>query len=119
MCLIFALYYFWKKKNKKTKKKQQQQILFTFSHHETKKRKYDMAQIRHNRFLNNTTVDNLFTFVGLSYIEELASQGSTELRLDLTAADGSHWFETYSNFKLTPTTEYYLNLSKGHKSSGE
>lgn len=47
---------------------------------------------------------------GLKYIQEMASQGVTELRIDLQAADGTRAYETFSSFSLSNNTNYTLHL---------
>lgn len=52
-------------------------------------------------------------WLGLKYVEEISLQGPTQLRLDLTSANGSSWSETYSDFHLTPSPDYHIHLRHG------
>ncbi|XP_060587172.1 ficolin-1-like [Ruditapes philippinarum] len=50
-------------------------------------------------------------WLGLKYIQELAEQGSTEVRLDMTSGrDNTIGHETCQDFKLTEGTQYKLNI---------
>ncbi|XP_060565557.1 fibrinogen-like protein A [Ruditapes philippinarum] len=49
-------------------------------------------------------------WLGLKYIQELAEQGSTEIRLDMAKNDSTTGHETCSDFKLTEGTNYTLNI---------
>ncbi|XP_060582165.1 ficolin-1-like [Ruditapes philippinarum] len=49
-------------------------------------------------------------WLGLQYIQELAEQGSTEIRLDMTRNDSTTGHETCPDFKLTEGTKYKLNI---------
>jgi hypothetical protein len=51
-----------------------------------------------------------YIFAGLKYIQELAEQGSTEIRLDMTRNDSTAGHETCPDFKLTEGTNYILNI---------
>jgi hypothetical protein len=51
-----------------------------------------------------------YIFAGLKYIQELAEQGSTEIRLDITRSDSTTECETCPDFKLTEETNYKLNI---------
>ncbi|XP_060559444.1 neurogenic locus Notch protein-like [Ruditapes philippinarum] len=46
-------------------------------------------------------------WLGLAYVQEMASQGQSELRLDLKAADDSTAYETYQNFKSRSLANLY------------
>lgn len=52
-------------------------------------------------------------WLGLKYVEEMALQGNTTLRIDLTAADGSTTYDKFGNFYLYRTDYYYLKLDGG------
>ncbi|XP_060568412.1 ficolin-2-like isoform X2 [Ruditapes philippinarum] len=54
-------------------------------------------------------VDGEF-WLGLKYIQELAEQGSTEIRLDMTRNDSTTGHETCPGFMLTEGTNYKLNI---------
>ncbi|XP_060553736.1 fibrinogen-like protein A [Ruditapes philippinarum] len=54
-------------------------------------------------------------WLGLKYIQELAEQGPTELRVDMTKETGVTGHETFQDFKLTDGTKYRLNI--GSRSS--
>ncbi|XP_053390901.1 thrombospondin-2-like [Mercenaria mercenaria] len=58
-------------------------------------------------------------WLGLKYIEEMSAQGSTELRIDLTAADNSHVYEVYPNFHLGTNPGYNLHVNKGAGTAGD
>ena len=47
---------------------------------------------------------------GLKYIEEIASQGNTDLRIDLEAADGAKAYETFDRFSLSPGPAFTLHI---------
>jgi hypothetical protein len=49
-----------------------------------------------------------YNFAGLKYIQELAGQGSTEIRLDMTSSDSRTGHETCPDFKLTEGTNYKM-----------
>ncbi|XP_060552684.1 ficolin-1-like isoform X2 [Ruditapes philippinarum] len=49
-------------------------------------------------------------WLGLQYIQELAGQGSTEIRLDMTRNDSTTGHEICPDFKLTEGTKYKLNI---------
>ncbi|XP_060568415.1 fibrinogen gamma chain-like [Ruditapes philippinarum] len=49
-------------------------------------------------------------WLGLKYIQELAEQGSTEIRLDMTRNDSTAGHETCPDFMLTEGTNYILNI---------
>ncbi|XP_060560823.1 ficolin-1-like [Ruditapes philippinarum] len=49
-------------------------------------------------------------WLGLKYIQEIAGQGSTEIRLDMTSSDSRTGHETCPDFKLTEGTKYTLNI---------
>ncbi|XP_053388067.1 fibrinogen-like protein A [Mercenaria mercenaria] len=51
-------------------------------------------------------------WLGLRYIQEMAEQGKTYLRLDVTAVDGEHVHEVFRNFKLSEAPDYYLKIGK-------
>ncbi|XP_053387863.1 uncharacterized protein LOC123542214 [Mercenaria mercenaria] len=57
-------------------------------------------------------------WLGLRYIEELASQERTELRIDLEAANGTTGFETFDNFSLSAGPAYTLHIGSTIASSG-
>ncbi|XP_053386791.1 uncharacterized protein LOC128550874 [Mercenaria mercenaria] len=48
-------------------------------------------------------------WLGLRYIQELASQSRTSLRIDLEAANGTKAFEIINNFSLSPGPAYTLH----------
>ncbi|XP_045184870.2 ficolin-3-like [Mercenaria mercenaria] len=56
-------------------------------------------------------------WLGLRDIYEMASQGQTDLRIDLEAANGSKGYETFQNFHLSPRTAYTLRLGSTIASS--
>ena len=49
-------------------------------------------------------------FIGLKYIKELAEQDATELRIDVTNANGDKGQETHQDFKLTEGINYTLHV---------
>lgn len=49
---------------------------------------------------------------GLSFIEEMASQYETDIRIDLTAADNDHLYEAFENFSLSSYPEFTLHLGR-------
>lgn len=49
-------------------------------------------------------------WLGLKHIREIADQGTTELRIDLQAANGTSAYETFSNFSLSNNPDYILHL---------
>ncbi|XP_060570798.1 uncharacterized protein LOC132729070 [Ruditapes philippinarum] len=49
-------------------------------------------------------------WLGLRYIEEIASQYESVLRLDLTSANDSHVYEVFQNFSLSNTLNFTLHL---------
>ncbi|XP_053387774.1 fibrinogen C domain-containing protein 1-like isoform X2 [Mercenaria mercenaria] len=57
-------------------------------------------------------------WLGLRYIEELASQGRTDLRIDLEAADGTTGFEKFDRFSLSAGPAYTLHIGSTIASSG-
>ncbi|XP_053401755.1 uncharacterized protein LOC123548977 isoform X2 [Mercenaria mercenaria] len=57
-------------------------------------------------------------WLGLMYIEELASQGRTDLRIDLEAPDGKTGFEKFDNFSLSAGPAYTLHIGTTIASSG-
>jgi hypothetical protein len=48
----------------------------------------------------------------------MVAQGKTELRLDLTAADGEHVYQTFQNFRLRPGPYYTLYIDRGVGTAG-
>jgi hypothetical protein len=48
----------------------------------------------------------------------MVSRGKTELRLDLTAADGTSVYETFQNFRLGEKPYYTLHIDKGVGTAG-
>ena len=56
--------------------------------------------------------------IGLQNIYEMVSQRKTELRLDLTAADGTTVYETFQNFRLGDSPYYTLHIDKGVGTAG-
>ncbi|XP_053387673.1 neurogenic locus notch homolog protein 1-like isoform X2 [Mercenaria mercenaria] len=56
-------------------------------------------------------------WLGLSYIEELAAQGRTDLRIDLEAKNGTTGFETFDNFSLSAGPAYTLHIGSTIASS--
>ncbi|XP_045181209.2 ficolin-1-like [Mercenaria mercenaria] len=57
-------------------------------------------------------------WLGLRYVREMAYQGQTELRLDLTAADGTDAYETFQNFYLDSSV-YTLHIDPGTGTAGD
>ncbi|XP_060568410.1 ficolin-2-like isoform X3 [Ruditapes philippinarum] len=49
-------------------------------------------------------------WLGLKYLQELAEQGSTDIRLDMTRNDSSTGHETCPDFMLTEGTNYTLTI---------
>ncbi|XP_060576204.1 angiopoietin-related protein 2-like [Ruditapes philippinarum] len=49
----------------------------------------------------------------------MVSRGKTELRLDLTAADGTSVYETFQNFKLGEMPYYTLHIDTGVGTAGD
>ncbi|XP_053387987.1 fibrinogen C domain-containing protein 1-B-like isoform X2 [Mercenaria mercenaria] len=58
-------------------------------------------------------------WLGLKSVKEMASQGKTELRLDLTAADGTTAYETFQNFYLDEGPNYTLHIDHGTGTAGD
>ncbi|XP_060608164.1 thrombospondin type-1 domain-containing protein 7B-like [Ruditapes philippinarum] len=50
-------------------------------------------------------------WLGLKYIYEMLTQGKSELRLDLTAADGTVFQEVFQNFQLDNSPYYTLHIN--------
>jgi hypothetical protein len=48
----------------------------------------------------------------------MVAQGKTELRLDLTASDGTSVYETFQNFQLGKQPYYTLHIDKGNGTAG-
>jgi hypothetical protein len=61
------------------------------------------------RFLD-ICINIWYFFAGLKYIQEIAQQGSTEIRLDMTSNMNRTGHETCQDFKLTEGTNYTLNI---------
>jgi hypothetical protein len=61
---------------------------------------------------------SLLSLTGLGNIHELVSQGNYELRIDVTAANGSKGYETYPNFTISAGSNYTLHILPGHGSIG-
>ncbi|XP_060552934.1 A disintegrin and metalloproteinase with thrombospondin motifs adt-1-like [Ruditapes philippinarum] len=57
-------------------------------------------------------------WLGLKYIFEMVSQGKTELRLDLKAADGTYFHEVFQNFHLGSSPNYTLHIDEKSGHSG-
>ncbi|KAH3776288.1 uncharacterized protein LOC127845187 [Dreissena polymorpha] len=57
-------------------------------------------------------------WLGLKYIYEITSNGSFQLRVNITHGDGSTGYDVYSNFSLQHGTNYTLNLGERVKSQG-
>ncbi|KAH3768163.1 uncharacterized protein LOC127844641 [Dreissena polymorpha] len=57
-------------------------------------------------------------WLGLKYIYEITSNGSFQLRVNITHGDGSTGYDVYSNFSLQHGTNYTLNLGESVKSQG-
>ncbi|XP_045214862.2 ficolin-3-like [Mercenaria mercenaria] len=77
----------------------------------------------HNRFDGSTVCYRNFSeyengfgapngefWLGLKYIQEIASQGTTEIRLEMTRENGEEGFETYKDFKLENRRDYKLSI---------
>jgi hypothetical protein len=60
----------------------------------------------------------IYSTKGLAHIYEMVAQGKTELRLDLTAADGTSVYETFQNFRLGKQPYYTLHIEKGTGTAG-
>ncbi|XP_053387402.1 microfibril-associated glycoprotein 4-like isoform X2 [Mercenaria mercenaria] len=58
-------------------------------------------------------------WLGLKSVQEMAYQGKTELRLDLTAADGTTAYETFQNFYLDEDPYYTLHIDRGQGTAGD
>ncbi|XP_060593871.1 adhesion G protein-coupled receptor B2-like [Ruditapes philippinarum] len=58
-------------------------------------------------------------WLGLENIYEMVSRGKTELRLDLTAADGTSVYETFQNFRLGEMPYYTLHIDQGVGTAGD
>ncbi|XP_060572733.1 fibropellin-1-like [Ruditapes philippinarum] len=58
-------------------------------------------------------------WLGLENLHELVSQGNYELRIDVTAANGSKGYETFPNFTISAGSNYTLHISPGHGSIGD
>ncbi|XP_053387303.1 ficolin-2-like [Mercenaria mercenaria] len=56
-------------------------------------------------------------WLGLKYIQELAAQGATEVRLDMSKAGDTEAYETFQDFSLTGTS-YTLNIGSRTGSTG-
>ncbi|XP_045207581.2 uncharacterized protein LOC123559654 isoform X6 [Mercenaria mercenaria] len=50
-------------------------------------------------------------WLGLKYIQELADQGDTEIRLELERKRGGDFYSTYKDFRLLDGSEYKLSLN--------
>ena len=48
----------------------------------------------------------------------MTSRHTTELRIDLTAADGTTAYETYQNFSLSPGPDYTLHVGQAVGTAG-
>lgn len=59
-----------------------------------------------------------FFVVGLNTVYEMLVGTTSELRLDLTAADNSSAYEIYANFSLGLFPGYTLHISPGNGSAG-
>jgi hypothetical protein len=59
-------------------------------------------------------VSNLYTtcllIIGLKYIQELADQSHSEVRLDMTTHNNDTGYETFQDFKLKDGINYKLNI---------
>ena len=55
---------------------------------------------------------------GLEHIQEMSSHHTTELRIDVTAADDSSAYETYQNFSLSPGPDYTLHIGQAAGTAG-
>ncbi|XP_053388216.1 coadhesin-like [Mercenaria mercenaria] len=58
-------------------------------------------------------------WLGLNFVQEMAAQGKTELRLDLTAADGTTVFENFQNFYLGSSPYFILYIDRGTGTAGD
>ncbi|XP_060560726.1 fibrinogen-like protein 1 [Ruditapes philippinarum] len=57
-------------------------------------------------------------WLGLKYIQELAEQGTSEVRLDMTNENYGTGYETFQEFRLTDGTSYKLNIGSREGSAG-
>ncbi|XP_045206920.2 microfibril-associated glycoprotein 4-like [Mercenaria mercenaria] len=72
-------------------------------------------------YRNSTEYENGFGklngefWLGLKYVQEMADQGTTELRLDLAAARSHNktGYSTYQNFKLDKSPNYTIHIDPG------
>jgi hypothetical protein len=51
-------------------------------------------------------------------MQEIVSNGPTELRMDLTDGDGKTVYETFQNFHLDAGPEYTIHLDPGQGTAG-
>ncbi|XP_045183208.2 uncharacterized protein LOC123541720 [Mercenaria mercenaria] len=58
-------------------------------------------------------------WLGLENLYELVSQGRSELRLDVSAANGTKGYVTFQNFKISSGPNYTLHISPGHGTIGD
>ncbi|XP_053389631.1 ficolin-1-like [Mercenaria mercenaria] len=55
-------------------------------------------------------------WLGLKYIKEIAAQGATEIRLDLSDGFGRHGYEAFQDFRLSGDNEYTLHILEESRS---
>lgn len=56
---------------------------------------------------------------GLNYISAMLSDKTSELRLNLTTANDTFYYEVFSNFSLGPAPGYRLHIEPGTGTAGE
>ncbi|XP_053389529.1 ficolin-1-A-like, partial [Mercenaria mercenaria] len=56
---------------------------------------------------------------GLKTVQEIAAQGRTELRLDLTASGGKQVYEVFDHFRLGNAPDYTLHIDHGVGTAGD
>ena len=56
--------------------------------------------------------------IGLKDIHDMTAHHETELRIDLTAADGTTAYETYQNFSVSPGPDYMLHIGQAAGTAG-
>ncbi|XP_053387423.1 fibrinogen-like protein A [Mercenaria mercenaria] len=58
-------------------------------------------------------------WLGLENLHELVSQDSSELRIDVSAANGMKGYVTFEDFQISPGTNYSLHISPGNGTIGD